>query len=73
MEMHNEASLPSGLNSEKAMYLHVHDLPGFYPSVEPRLEAGPLSDQTSPTPPETGTLAVLDESPASEVTRPLTV
>ncbi len=36
MEIHNEASLPSGLNSEKAMYLQVHDLPGFYPSVEPR-------------------------------------
>ncbi len=36
MEMHNEASLPSGLKSEKAMYLQVHDLPGFYPSVEPR-------------------------------------
>jgi hypothetical protein len=27
-------------------------LPGFYPSVEPRLEAGPLSDQTSRVPPE---------------------
>ena len=36
MEVHNEDSLSSGLNSEKAMYPLVHDLPGFYPSVEPR-------------------------------------
>ena len=48
MEMHNEASLPSGLKPEKAMYLQYMISRAFIPSWSLVMRDRKLSDQTLP-------------------------
>jgi len=48
MEMHHEASLPSGLKSEKAMYLQYMISRAFIPPWSLVMRDRKLSDQTLP-------------------------